>query len=87
MEPDGFELGSACRNGKPHLLVRIGNTRGNFLLHPEVRGLVDDILKAACIRIARAHNLSMSRYMSDHAADLVCGNVDPYFILPEACDI
>ncbi len=27
---------SACRNGKPHLLVRIGNTRGNFLLHPEV---------------------------------------------------
>lgn len=27
----------ACRNGKPHLLVRIGNTRGNFLLHPEVK--------------------------------------------------
>ncbi|CAK0786641.1 hypothetical protein CVIRNUC_009855 [Coccomyxa viridis] len=25
------------RNGKPHLLVRIGNTRGNFLLHPEIR--------------------------------------------------
>ena len=23
------------RNGKPHLLVRIGNIRGNFLLKPE----------------------------------------------------
>lgn len=29
----------ARRNGRPHLLVRIGNTRGNFLLHPEVRPL------------------------------------------------
>ncbi|KAK9903246.1 hypothetical protein WJX75_000664 [Coccomyxa subellipsoidea] len=26
-----------ARNGVPHLLIRIGNTRGNFLLHPEGR--------------------------------------------------
>ncbi|CAL8465349.1 g4884 [Coccomyxa elongata] len=26
-----------ARNGVPHLLIRIGNTRGNFLLHPEIR--------------------------------------------------
>ena len=25
------------RNGVPHLLVRLGNTRGNFLLNPEVQ--------------------------------------------------
>ncbi|KAK9797007.1 hypothetical protein WJX73_004119 [Symbiochloris irregularis] len=25
------------RNGVPHLLVRVGNTRGNFLLNPEIR--------------------------------------------------
>ena len=30
------EVLSTHRNGKPHLLIRIGNTRGNFLLHPEV---------------------------------------------------
>jgi inward rectifier potassium channel len=25
------------RNGEPMLIIRIGNTRGNFLLNPEIR--------------------------------------------------
>lgn len=31
------------RNGVPHLLVRIGNIRGNFLLKPEVSARVDNM--------------------------------------------
>lgn len=25
------------RNGIPHLIIRVGNTRGNYLLHPDIR--------------------------------------------------
>ena len=31
------------RNDVPHLLVRIGNTRGNFLLNPEVASSLLDL--------------------------------------------
>ena len=27
----------ACRNSVPHVLLRVGNIRGNFLMNPEIR--------------------------------------------------
>jgi hypothetical protein len=36
------------RNGEPCLILRVGNTRGNFLLNPEIRiGLLTVRLQAA----------------------------------------
>ena len=90
---------SACRNGKPHLLVRIGNTRGNFLLHPEVGTFA--LPPSNGIKEERHHlcgNVSFSRLR--HAVLAVesgfspncafawlkmrCAGADPDLILPEA---
>lgn len=49
------------RNGEPVLILRIGNTRGNFLLNPEIRvGYLKVLASIACNACASWNTERMS---------------------------